>query len=239
MKIATKYKHYKLLIVAPFEPMSPREWDNIGTMVCWHKRYDLGDEQPKNTPTEWMTFRANEAQHWPFDRTFEERYDRLYRRYGWLGDREDEGKLERLHTQLKAQQQAALEKHYVMLPLYLYDHSGLVMNTSGYSCPWDSGQVGWVYCSRAKLEEEQLGDRTDDQVKELLRGEVALYSSYLSNEVYNFRVMAWNDDEDEAVEVARDDADYYGMDPKTNGMAAELAEEYREAALANVDFRYE
>ena len=27
----------------------------------------------------------------------------------------------------------------VILPLYLYDHSGITMNTTGFSCPWDSG----------------------------------------------------------------------------------------------------
>ena len=25
-------------------PESPREWDNLGTMVCFHSRYDLGDK---------------------------------------------------------------------------------------------------------------------------------------------------------------------------------------------------
>jgi len=25
-------------------PLSPREWDNLGTMVCFHRRYDLGDK---------------------------------------------------------------------------------------------------------------------------------------------------------------------------------------------------
>ena len=35
----------------------------------------------------------------------------------------------------------------VILPLYLYDHSGITMNTCGFSCPWDSGQVGWIYAS--------------------------------------------------------------------------------------------
>jgi hypothetical protein len=26
-------------------PESPREWDNLGHMVCWHRRSNLGDEQ--------------------------------------------------------------------------------------------------------------------------------------------------------------------------------------------------
>ena len=25
------------------DPQSPREWDNAGTMVCFHRRYNLGD----------------------------------------------------------------------------------------------------------------------------------------------------------------------------------------------------
>lgn len=32
---------------------SPRAWDNLGTMVCWHRKYRLGDERPKCDPTEW------------------------------------------------------------------------------------------------------------------------------------------------------------------------------------------
>lgn len=34
-------------------PMSPREWDNLGTIVAWHRRYKLGDEQPSYPPSEF------------------------------------------------------------------------------------------------------------------------------------------------------------------------------------------
>lgn len=27
---------------------TPRDWSNVGTMVCWHRRYDLGDRQPED-----------------------------------------------------------------------------------------------------------------------------------------------------------------------------------------------
>lgn len=33
---------------------NPRDWDNLGHMVCWHNRYTLGDTQPKEDPEEWM-----------------------------------------------------------------------------------------------------------------------------------------------------------------------------------------
>lgn len=37
-------KHLRVRIMFDDEPTSPREWDNIGTMVCFHDRYDLGDK---------------------------------------------------------------------------------------------------------------------------------------------------------------------------------------------------
>ena len=36
---------FKVKIFHDSAPQSPREWDNLGTMVCWHRKYCLGDEQ--------------------------------------------------------------------------------------------------------------------------------------------------------------------------------------------------
>ena len=37
------------------DPLNPRkEWDQAATMVCWHRRYDLGDEQPSGDPTDYF-----------------------------------------------------------------------------------------------------------------------------------------------------------------------------------------
>lgn len=46
-----------------------------------------------------------------------------------------------------------LEKHaqIIFMPLFLYDHSGITMNTCGYSCRWDSGQVGYIYTDRKTI----------------------------------------------------------------------------------------
>ena len=35
-------------------------------------------------------------------------------------------------------------KEYVALPVYLYDHSGVTISTSPFSCPWDSGFFGII-----------------------------------------------------------------------------------------------
>lgn len=42
----------------------------------------------------------------------------------------------------------------IILPLYLFDHSGLTMNTTGFSCPWDSGHVGFIFCSKERFRKE-------------------------------------------------------------------------------------
>jgi len=38
-----EYRGYKIKIYQDIDPGSPRDWDNLGTMACFHRRYDLGD----------------------------------------------------------------------------------------------------------------------------------------------------------------------------------------------------
>jgi len=111
---------------------NPRDWDNLGTMACWHGRYALGDEQPKISPDEYL---------------------------------ED------------------LPEGTVILPLYLYDHSGITMSTSPFSCPWDSGQVGFIYVTP----DEHVGI-TADEAKGSLIHEVKTYDTYLRGEIYYYEV---------------------------------------------------
>ena len=35
-------------------------------------------------------------------------------------------------------------KEYIALPVYLYDHGGITISTSPFSCPWDSGFFGII-----------------------------------------------------------------------------------------------
>ena len=50
-----------LKIIHDVSPESPREWDNLGVMACWHRRYKLGDVQPKESPEEWLKENAPEG----------------------------------------------------------------------------------------------------------------------------------------------------------------------------------
>jgi hypothetical protein len=136
-------KKYELKVEHDDDPMNPRrEWDNLGTMVCFHKRYDLGDK---------TDYRSQDFDSW---------------------EELEEGILEN-------------EGEVVMLPLYLYDHSGITISTSPFGCNWDSGKVGIIFVSKHKINKEGIDG---SKVLEYLENEVKTYDSYLRGEVYQYRV---------------------------------------------------
>lgn len=42
--MATAIKEITVKLILDRDAESPRDWDNLGTMVCAHRRYTLGDE---------------------------------------------------------------------------------------------------------------------------------------------------------------------------------------------------
>lgn len=91
--------------------------------------------------------------------------------------------------------------YVVALPLYLYDHSGITMSTTPFSCRWDSGQVGWITMSKTQILNAFGGKRVTAKKKQqamgLMRSEVATYDAYITGEVYEYAIM---DAEGEVVE---------------------------------------
>lgn len=78
------------------------------------------------------------------------------------------------------------------LPLYLYDHGGITMNTTGFSCPWDSGQVGVIYVTRDTVRREfgwrRLTRQRRQKLSDMLRVEVKTYDDYLTGEVFGYTI---------------------------------------------------
>ena len=104
-----------------------------------------------------------------------------------------------------------LERHanIVFLPLYLYDHSGITMNTGGFSDRWDSGQVGYIYTDKKTVVETNgyiRNDKgkyikvTDKNWKKAaylwMEGEVETYDQYLRGEVYGIVTEEYNPEDD-------------------------------------------
>ena len=146
------YKGLTIEVITDQYPESPRESDNLGKMVCWHRRRRLGDNHEFGTPGEFRAFL----------------------------------------TETKAKT--------VVLPVYLYDHSGLALAAHPFSCHWDSGQVGWIYAAYSDIRNYFGVRKVDGEIlakaKAALTGEVEEYSSYLSGDVYEYHVK----DENEVIE---------------------------------------
>lgn len=88
----------------------------------------------------------------------------------------------------------------VMLPLYLYDHSGITMSTGKFSCPWDSGRVGTIFVTKDALKKEFNRERLTPEIlkraEEILQGEVKEYDEYLRGNVYRYTITKDEPDDD-------------------------------------------
>lgn len=88
------------------------------------------------------------------------------------------------------------EQCYYVAPIYMYDHSGRTVNTTGFSCGWDSGCAGIAFLRKQSLikggfygakasmkaaEREKLGEM-------FLRSQVALLDDYMTGNVMGYTV---------------------------------------------------
>lgn len=92
---------------------------------------------------------------------------------------------------------------FCMLPLYLYDHSGICMSTVDFNDPWDSRQIGLIICTKEDLEKHGLTDMSKAEIEEKLIQEVKEYSNYLEGNdfLYFFTIL---DDRDHVIDSGFD-----------------------------------
>jgi len=83
-------------------------------------------------------------------------------------------------------------KDVISLPVYAYIHSGTTINTTGFSCPWDSGQCGIIYIEKSKVRKEfgkkRISKQLAEKMETYLRNEIAEYDQYLTGDVYGYIV---------------------------------------------------
>ena len=139
---------------------TPREWDNLGTMITYHNHYILGEKELNGGyPSMYDEFKEEVI-------------------YGDLGlEVDDDGLAD-----------CIMEDEVVYFPLFLFDHSGLRMDYTPFSCRWDSGQVGYIYVTHEKVKEHFNIDKVDGEhikkAKDILKAEVKTMDSYLSGDIY-------------------------------------------------------
>lgn len=95
-------------------------------------------------------------------------------------------------------------KPVLILPLYLYDHSGLSMQTQmhGYHGAWDCGQVGYIFTTEKWLKDVIGLDPTDlERLTKILLAEVESYSHYLNGTAYQYMIFEGTDPDADMEEI--------------------------------------
>jgi hypothetical protein len=189
-----------LEIMIDESPSSPREWDNFGTLIAWHNRYDLSDHHEKNHSDmrEFLEYHTCE----------------YYETIEGVENASDDRLME------------LFQRDHIMLPVYMYEHSGVVLNTYGFSCPWDSGQVGYIYISKDRVRKEygvkRITKKLLEKVESILKSEIDIYSEYVNGNVYGYVLK---DNEGNEVDSCWG---FYGHDFSNNGMCDYIPSELHE-----------
>lgn len=176
---------------------NPREdYDHLGTMVCFHRRYTLGDKHDHSSVSDALLSILNEHA------TMEQLKYIVKNTLRELSGSKVRYIIERNGAPCKNVKRARdywydmlvdcleyaeirscdLPDNVIALPLYLYDHGGITMKTSPFSCIFDSGLVGFIYAI------EGTEGMTRKQITDCLIAEVKEYDSYLTGEVYYYVV---------------------------------------------------
>jgi len=156
-----QYKKHTIKIERDNDPIDPREDDNLGTMVCSHRNYMLGDKQCGDTGL--LTY-------------LDQKYNIIKPRH-----------TEQYDTVIKKW----FERNVISLPLYLFDHSGVTMSTTPFfNNRWDSGQVGVIYVLKKDVRKEfnitRISKRIREHVVMRLCQEVKTYDEYLTGNVWGY-----------------------------------------------------
>ena len=228
MCIVAMKKPYTLILRHDSYASSPREEDCFGKMICFHPHYNLGDKHDYSDPEEFLSdlvrekyVRAQEIIDYVRSgqsKTVKLEYNHSarwwngcsYNQYtkNWstecsfdppLVDQKDFIADSLIDVMPLQDLMRITQKHYCILPIYLYDHSGLTINTTGFSCPWDSSQVGWIYASHVEISNEYntlFTDRLAEKAIVRLKGEVESYDHYLRGDCYRYTLYQDNEEID-------------------------------------------
>jgi hypothetical protein len=128
--------------------------------VCAHRRYSFGD----------------------FNGSYEECLLKLVREVVPGSCRSEKAEYEEDVEKLEKQ----LFLHAYVEDVYLFEHSGLRMNTSGFSDSWDSGKIGLIAISKKKAREIFGKWKTEEKAIKLLKAAIQDYNAYVSGECYGW-----------------------------------------------------
>jgi hypothetical protein len=134
----------------------------------------------------------------------------FHRRYN-LGDKDHGYKFQDFNGWDELETQIIRDhKPTIILPLYMYDHSGITISTSPFSCPWDSGKIGFCFITPKQIREcyqvKRITKAIREKAEKLIQGEVETYDQYISGQIYGYVTKDANGNELDSC------WGYYGID---------------------------
>lgn len=214
--MTTKYETEKGTLIEEQDlwAENPREWrEPFGKFYTWLRRSCSPDKCPYNDARDFIS--AQLPKGW-------EEIDQLYTKGKF-----DEGN-ELLVKKMK-------NKGIFLLPVWKFEHGDVTYLASvknPFSCPFDSCMAGYIFAKRKKLQTDlgiKPGTRgQDEKMAAALKGEVDLYTAYVNNEVYGYRLedsegnTVWPEESDpENPDTPMLEWGFYG-DVYQNGIMEEL-----------------
>lgn len=246
-----EYRGFNINIYQDDMSEDPRDWDNIGRMLCKHRDYNLGDpvEHAKGKGRARYPRDAEEIVEIMLAAVTGENKASTIREVWEYG----RGNSKKFSGFVEAGLYICARKLPVILPLYLYDHSGISMSAGSNGVNfnrrshnafdpggWDTSSVGFIFCTWEDVEREYgVGPDKDgvepiQRAERYLRGEVETYSQYLEGSVYGYVIEPKDNNQ-----IACDDScwGFYGYDWDNNGLLENAKpsidyaiREYRESA---------
>lgn len=200
-EIANTYKlsnNTELRILYDLDPIDPRSEDNLSSMVCFHRRYNLGDNHD---------YSSSDFNDWS-----------------------------ELKEQIEKDNDIA-----IILPLYLYDHSGITISTSPFSCSWDSGQIGYIFITKETIRNnynvKRISKKMLERIRKYLLSEVETYDHYLTGQVFGFQIIEKSfceKCETEEEDIIDSCWGFYGYNLTENGILEYLDSEQRQIIKAQL-----
>lgn len=119
----------------------------------------------------------------------------------------------------------------IYLPLYGYEHGSFGISTSNtqypFNCPFDSGQLGYVWLTVKEIKEENKWKRiTKERRQKIIQRliqDVETMNQYVSGEIYGYTI-----ENEENGDSFGSCWGFYGSDNKESGLL--------EAAMSDIDF---
>lgn len=145
---------------------SPREWDNVATIVSKGGNWDISDEGWRMNAEEFAEF-------------LHKKLDKKCPEIKGLKD------IDHIVNCGNA------KSYIVCKPIYMYDHSGQTISLSPFGCRWDSGCCGYIFVFKDKILKEFPGTNDDnwrDKAEEVIKSEIDIYDDYIQGSVYGYRL---------------------------------------------------